>query len=107
MKFRISVLASVFLTTLAIGGQTRPPENGKANNPWNPLDNPPQTQQTAKPHPENLAHLQQDAQELARLAQLIPGEIHQVESGLLPKDLDGQLRQIAKLSKQLRHEISR
>jgi len=71
---------------------------------WNPLDNPPQA--APKPRPVHFAHLQHDAQELARLAQLIPSEIQQVESGVLPKDLDGQLKQIEKLSKQLRREIS-
>jgi hypothetical protein len=64
-------------------------------------------QETAKPQPARSVQLQQDAQELARLAQLIPSEIHQVESGVLPKDLDGQLKRIEKLSKQLRREISR
>jgi hypothetical protein len=64
-------------------------------------------QGTDKPQPVRSPELQRDAQELARLAQLIPSEVHQVESGLLPKDLDGQLRRIEKLSKRLRHEISR
>jgi hypothetical protein len=40
-------------------------------------------------------------------AQLIPSEVQQAESSRLPKDLDGQLNRIEKLSKQLRREISR
>jgi hypothetical protein len=62
---------------------------------------------TAKRPPADPARLQRDAKELARLAQLIPSQVEQVENGLVPKDLDGQLKQIEKLSKQLRREISR
>jgi hypothetical protein len=62
---------------------------------------------TAKRQPADSAQLQRDAKELARLAQLIPSEVQQVENGRLPKDLDGQLKRIGKLSKQLRREISR
>jgi hypothetical protein len=104
MKLRFLVLASVLLSTLAMGGQqTIQPRS----NPWDPLNNPPQARVTAERKPASAAQLQRDAQELARLAQLIPSEIHQVESGVLPKDLDGQLKRIEKLSKQLRREISR
>jgi hypothetical protein len=108
MKFRFLVLASVLLSTLAMGGQ-RPkhPGNVAVLNTWDQMDNPPQAQVTAERKPEYAAQLQRDAKELARLAQLIPAEIHQVESGVLPKDLDGQLKRIEKLSKQLRREISR
>ena len=104
MKLRWLVLASVLLTALAMGGQTREPGAVWETKTWDPLHNPPPG--TTKPQPVRLAHLQQDAQELARLAQLIPPEIQQVEKGVLPKDLDGQLKQIEKLSKQLRREIS-
>jgi hypothetical protein len=104
MKFRFLVLASVLLSTLAMGGQRTIQPRA---NPWDPLDNPSQAQVTAERKLTYPARLQQDAQELARLAQLIPSEIHQVESGVLPKDLDGQLKRIEKLSKQLRREISR
>ena len=106
MKFRFLVLASVVLSTLPMAGQHLPPGGLKETNVWDRLNMPPQ--ETAKPpQPVHSAQLQRDAQELARLAQLIPSEIHQVESGLLPKDLDGQLKRIEKLSKQLRREIFR
>jgi hypothetical protein len=61
----------------------------------------------AKRQPADPAQLERHAKELASLAQLIPSEVEQVESGRLPKDLDGQLKRIEKLSKQLRREISR
>ena len=108
MKFRFLVLASVLLSTLAMGGQRRiHPGNVTVLNTWDTLDNPPQAQATAERKAEYAARLHKDAQELARLAQLIPSEVQQVKNGLLPKDLDGQLKQIEKLSKQLRREISR
>jgi hypothetical protein len=62
---------------------------------------------TAKRRPVDPAQLQRDARELAMLAQLIPSEVEQVGKGRLPKDLDGQLKRIEKLSKQLRRAISR
>jgi predicted Rossmann fold nucleotide-binding protein DprA/Smf involved in DNA uptake len=91
-----------------MAGQHHLPQgNAEVPNTWNPLNNPSQAQEPPERKPPYPARLQQDAQELAKLAQLIPSEIHQVESGLLPKDLDGQLKRIEKLSKQLRREISR
>jgi hypothetical protein len=107
MKFRFLALASVLLSMLAMGGQRRNPANVAVLNTWDPLDKTSQAQVTAERKPAYPARLQRDAQELARLAQLIPAEIHQVESGVLPKDLDGQLKRIEKLSKQLRREVSR
>jgi hypothetical protein len=87
------------------GGHPVPPGVREADKLPNPADIPPQ--KTAKRRPVDRAQLQRDAQELARLAQLIPSEVQQVESGRLPKDLDGELKRIQKLSKQLRREISR
>ena len=107
MKFRFLVLAAVLLSTLAMGGQRRNPANVAALSTWDPMDKSSQAPVTAERKPEYAAQLRRDAQELARLAQLIPAEIHQVETGVLPKDLDGQLKRIEKLSKQLRREISR
>ena len=107
MKFRFLVLASVLLGTLAMGGQRRNPANVAVLNTWDQMDNPPQAPVTAERKPGYPPQLQRDAKELARLAQLIPSQVQQVEGGVLPKDLDGQLKRIEKLSKQLRQEISR
>ena len=108
MKFRFLVLVCLLSYGLAMGGQAGhpvPPGVREADKLPNPADIPPQV--TAKPRPVNPAQLQRDAHELAGLAQLIPSEVQQVKSGRLPKDLDGQLKRIEKLSKQLRREISR
>ena len=108
MKFCFLMLASLLLCTLAARGQVGhpiPPGVKEADKLPNPADIPPQA--TARRRPADAAQLARDAKELARLAQLIPPEVEQVGSGRLPKDLDGQLKRIEKLSKQLRHEISR
>jgi hypothetical protein len=54
----------------------------------------------------DLAKLRQDADELARIAQTIPTDVASLQKGLLPKDMDGKLKRIEKLSKQLRSQIN-
>jgi LAS superfamily LD-carboxypeptidase LdcB len=54
----------------------------------------------------NQQQLQQDAKELAKLAESIPTDIEQVSRGVLPKDLSARLKKIEKLSKRLREELS-
>jgi hypothetical protein len=108
MRFCLLVLASLLPCTLVIGGQAGhpvPPGIREADKLPNPADIPPQV--TAKRRSVDLAQVQRDAKELARLAKLIPAEVEQVKNGRLPKDLDDQLKRIEKLSKQLRREISR
>jgi hypothetical protein len=108
MKFRFLALACLLSCALLMGGQTGhpvPPGVREADKLPNPADIPPQV--TAKHRPVDPAQLQRDAQELARVAQLIPSEVQQALNGRLPKDLDGQLKRIEKLSKHLRRRISR
>ncbi len=50
--------------------------------------------------------LKRDADELAKLAQSIPGDIDQTTKGMLPQDLDQRLKRIAKLAKELHSGIS-
>lgn len=53
------------------------------------------------------AHVaRKNAQELAVLAQKIPGQIDLVSNNVLPKDLSQQLKQIEKLAKSLRSQVS-
>jgi len=56
--------------------------------------------------PRNHQHLEQDADELARLAGSIPADIEKVHRGLLPVDLKEKLKQIEKLSKRLRNGVA-
>jgi hypothetical protein len=54
----------------------------------------------------DVEKLKLKADELAALSQSIPPDIEKVAKGVLPKDLDGRLKRIEKLSKQLRKELS-
>jgi hypothetical protein len=54
----------------------------------------------------DLAKLHQDADELARISQTIPSDVALIQKGLLPKDMTEKLKQIEKLSKHLRSQIS-
>lgn len=58
-------------------------------------------------HPHRQSpDLRQEAQELARLAQSIPGEREQVNHGVLPKDFNDKLKRIEKLSKRARNDLT-
>jgi hypothetical protein len=49
---------------------------------------------------------QKDAEELAALSKKVQGEVDQLSKNLLSKDLDKELKQIQKLAKRLRGEIT-
>jgi hypothetical protein len=57
-------------------------------------------------HHIDLLKLQQEADDLARTAQTIPGDVAGVRQGTLPKDIIEKLRRIEKLSKRLRSELN-
>ena len=66
-----------------------------------------QTEQKIPPPISQHAHLdmeklQHNADELARIAQTIPPDVDSIQRGLLPKDMIEKLKQIEKLSKQMR-----
>jgi hypothetical protein len=63
---------------------------------------PPTTQRTHV----DFTRLRQDADDLARLAQTIPNDVASIQKGMLPKDMVEKLKQIEKLSKHLRGQIS-
>lgn len=52
------------------------------------------------------AKVKSEADEIARLAQSVPAQITQAAHGVLPKDLGPNLKQIEKLTKQLRRELN-
>jgi hypothetical protein len=53
----------------------------------------------------DIAQARRQADELAKLASTIPADLHDVQVGLLPKDLKSNLKRIEKLSKELRREL--
>jgi ribosomal protein S15P/S13E len=56
--------------------------------------------------PLDFAKLKNDAQELATLAASVPSEVNQTTMGMMPKDLEQNLKRIEKLAKHLRSQIS-
>jgi hypothetical protein len=60
-----------------------------------------------QPAPVDMAKLQRDADQLASLAQSIPYDIESINKGLLPKDTIEKLKQVEKLSKHLRSQLTR
>jgi len=56
--------------------------------------------------PLNAAKLKKEADQLSKLAQSIPADVDKAAKGQLAQDLAARLKQIEKLSKQLRREIS-
>lgn len=53
-----------------------------------------------------VVKVQNEADDLARLAQTIPTDVASVRKGMLPKDVIEKLKQIEKLSKHLRTELN-
>ena len=105
MKSSLLVLVPVLV--IALGSQAF---QGKPTMPTppQPLDQSntqrPPTETTITRHVD-MAHVQEEADELARTAQTIPADIGSVRQGLLPKDVIQKLKQIEKLSKHLRAEL--
>jgi hypothetical protein len=60
---------------------------------------------TARRHID-LVKLQQEADELSKIAQTIPTDVTSVRHNMLPKDLLEKLKRIEKLSKHLRRELT-
>ena len=54
----------------------------------------------------DLAKLDREAGELAALAQTVPGDLISIRRGILPKDTIQKLKQIEKLAKHLRSQIT-
>lgn len=59
------------------------------------------------PNSVDTAALQRDAEQLASLAAAVPPGVQDANKGMLSKDLIPKLKQIEKLSKHLRNELSR
>jgi hypothetical protein len=71
-----------------------------------PVDEPQRTSPRGKQRPLDISKVKRDASELSTLAKEIPALVAQANKGVLPKDLNERLRQIEKLSKQLRRELT-
>jgi len=87
-----------------IPGTFPPPQPSR---PSLPDINGPPTVTRKEPQPRiNAAKAKEEATELAKLAQSIPPDVDKATKGQLAQDLLPRLKQIEKLSKQLRREIA-
>lgn len=84
--------------------QTFPPP--EPDRPHLQLDQPPTAVQGDRKVFVSPAQTRQEADELVKLAQSIPADVDKVSKGQLPRDLAARLKQIEKLSKQLRRDIA-
>jgi len=90
--------------TPTIPGTFPPPQPAR---PGLPEIGGPPTVTRKEPQPKiNAAKAKEEATELAKLAQSIPPDVDKATKGQLPQDLVTRLKQIEKLSKQLRREIA-
>ena len=108
----LGVGSSVLALILVAGqhlGPTIPPPAPHTEPPRAPLpvDEPPVVVRGQLQQQLNSEKVKQQADELAKLAQSIPPDVNKVAAGQLPKDLIARLKQIEKLSKELRNQISR
>lgn len=108
MRIVIALFVVLFSArwSIAQGAHPRPPGLVQADQAEAQANKnmPPPQQQTASAVDE--AKLQRDADELSSLAQSIPADITKVRQGMLPKDVTEKLKQIEKLSKRLRSELT-
>jgi hypothetical protein len=95
-------LSVMICTSLGAGqrhGFPKPPE--PAEKASTSGDTKPRLQHRVEP-----LQLQREAREISDLAHTLPGDIDNVNRGLLPRDVIEKLKRIEKLSKQLRGELA-
>jgi hypothetical protein len=56
--------------------------------------------------PADLNRLKQDAKQLAELSASLPADMDRVSKGMLPKDVIEKLKQVEKISKRLRSQLT-
>ena len=105
--------AACFLTLVLLAGQnhsmptipaTFPPR--EPDHPHLQVDQPPTVIHGDRRAVVTADQVKQQAEQLAKLAQSIPPDVDKLTKGQLPQDLAARLKQIEKLSKQLRHEVA-
>lgn len=103
----LSVPAIFLFVSLAVPQNTghhfpTPPESMDPKPPA-----PPSNQSPAVPKLRvDFAQAQKEADDLARTAETIPADVASLRKGMLPKDVIEKLKQIEKISKHLRSELS-
>jgi hypothetical protein len=96
----------LFGCTMVVAQNGIEPRPGIVRMPEIPRVGPMQSEDVQKPT-ASPQQLRKDAEALVTLSQSVLSDVGQVNKGLLPKDIDKKLKQIEKLSRQLRREVSR
>jgi hypothetical protein len=97
------------VVAIIVSVPTASPQTGSHHFPTPPESMDPQH---AKQSPPSLtrhvdfAEVEREADDLARTAQTVPADVANIRKGMLPKDALEKLKQIEKLSKRLRGELS-
>jgi hypothetical protein len=108
--------ASNLVLAVALAGAQHPTPNATIPAPFPvpessgskfPIDQPPVVLHGDRRQRVDPKQMKQQAAQLAKLAQSISPDIHKVSKGEMPKELIKNLKQIEKLSKQLRRELGR
>ena len=97
----IMLSASIALAQKAIPPGVRQADKTEAQTEKNV---PPPSQQARL---ADMTKLKREADQLAGLAQSVPADIDKVQEGTFPKDLLEKLKQVEKLAKRLRSELTR
>ena len=98
----IVLLIFTSLTWAQRNGPTGQRQADRAENQFEKTVPPPIHQQSSV----DFAKLKSDADELIVLSQSIHSGVDNVQKGMLPKDLIDKLKQVEKLSKRLRSELT-
>ena len=91
---------------VALAAPQSPPHVGMPTPPPSLDGKPPDQEQAHLSRRLDLAQLQREADDLAATAQTIPTDVASVRKGMMPKDVIQKLKQIEKLSKHLRGELT-
>jgi hypothetical protein len=107
MNALIAALLLMIWLSSSASGQTRPRPPGlqqaqQADAQMEKSVPPPNVHRSAA----DAAKLEQEADELSRLAQSIPPDIQTVRKGMFPKDVIQKLKHLEKLSRHLRGELA-
>jgi len=102
----IAVLLCAFSTSALQIPSEYPPRMSPPPAPMNPDNAKHAPDEPKLVHRIDLVQLQREADDLARAAQTIPADVANVRRGTMPKDVIQKLKQIEKLSKHLRSELT-
>ena len=100
------VLLSLFLLTLPGWSQPSTMSQRVPGGNWSPTIVRPEPPRDLNPEAFRLQNINHDAEELSALSTLMQSDLSQLRKGMLPKELEQNLKKMEKLAKMLRQEVS-